>query len=145
MFSLYRYLSIEYPQNLADFFKATDSFKINLELFKSGKKNDLEGTSPKITLAGLTYELHEQKPKRKFALYDKSSSFLQNGASIIGTLCGTLGLSLGLVLVADVVSMCTRIKRRQALESLTLKNQKPDEDRGQSPALRLTALQTIAV
>ena len=40
MFSLYRYLNIEYPENLNLFFKSTDSFKVNLQIIKSMKKGE---------------------------------------------------------------------------------------------------------
>lgn len=35
MFSLYRYLNIDYPENLQFFFEATDSFKMDLNLISS--------------------------------------------------------------------------------------------------------------
>ena len=40
MFSLYRYLNIEYPENLNLFFESTDSFKVNLQIIKSMKKGE---------------------------------------------------------------------------------------------------------
>ena len=40
MFSLYRYLNIDYPENLNLFFESTDSFKVNLEILNSMKKRE---------------------------------------------------------------------------------------------------------
>ena len=40
MFSLYRYLNIDYPENLNLFFESTNSFKVNLQIIKSMKKEE---------------------------------------------------------------------------------------------------------
>lgn len=88
MFSLLRYINIEFPLNLHEFFKVTDSFKLSFEVIKTSFAHSQSahlGTSEVQVLGRRSY-LFNQLPNPKFAAYHKTASFLQNGFGVAVTI-----------------------------------------------------------
>lgn len=81
-FNLLKYINIDYPENLHEFFFISEDFKMNFDILKikSRRSQDhLAIASNELNFLGQTYILYQQTPKPKFVMYDKTSSFLQNG------------------------------------------------------------------
>lgn len=100
MFTLYRYLKIEYPENLAMFFKSVESFQFGLSITRpkyesqnGGKQTATHG----LNILGQNYQLYNQLANSKFAHYNKSSSFLLNGVNPIVTILSSIGCGLAIV------------------------------------------------
>lgn len=76
IFSLFRYLNVEYPENLELFFKATDAFTISFQLVKMGNEDQELQNKHSVTFLGATHKIFNQTPRPRFQKYAKTNSFL---------------------------------------------------------------------
>lgn len=99
MFSIYRYMNINYPENLNLFFTATDSFKLSISIISSKSQSNQVSSQGvhAVKFSNRIYQLYNQKPNAKFLQYEKSSSFLQNGFSIAVNVVSSQVISLVLL------------------------------------------------
>lgn len=78
MFSLFRYLKIDYPMNLHLFFRATDSYRMSINIIRLTPQSKQVSfrSMYQIQLFGDKSFLYNQMPNSKFMAYFKTSSFL---------------------------------------------------------------------
>lgn len=119
MFSLCRYLDIGYPENLHQFFLATENFKMSVDLVSGQKQPNEESNhdARSINFFGHPFKIYGQASRPKFALYDKSSSFLQNGLSIIVNIISCFLLSKAMLIVCSYISVKLRIRSSEFMRA----------------------------